>query len=355
MPRFMFRLLNEHRLPLVAAMQLPGCQISLEQWSVAGGLMVEINSLARLTMNRFLLSLWLAGAVLYAGSTLLSLNNFADPFGGEPDRLGHLNRAGSIDQAGRNGTVVETPFASAQTEIGSKSGQVAGTGAQVRPDATAPEIPPFAKTSVDERAHAQGSDESLIVTSATAIHDGPSGEADIIGEAQPGGRVQVAEREAEWVRFVDPASGRSGWIDADALEPRQEGDIASVGESPANRKAVTTDEAQSESNYNQVQQEDERQADPSTNQSASDAVGEDVASHQRPRSKPKAENKEANRSARAVPPDSPHWAKDTRRRAHEYAEFPPDAEFIPPQKRRFGILARRRMLRQGFTSAPWSD
>jgi uncharacterized protein YgiM (DUF1202 family) len=52
----------------------------------------------------------------------------------------------------------------------------------------------------------------LRVASAASIRKGPSTSHDIIGTAQAGAEVQVLTRESGWVQFIDPVSGRTGWI-----------------------------------------------------------------------------------------------------------------------------------------------
>ena len=50
------------------------------------------------------------------------------------------------------------------------------------------------------------------VASAANIHSGPSASDALLGTAQVGVEAEVAARDAEWVRIIDPASGKTGWI-----------------------------------------------------------------------------------------------------------------------------------------------
>jgi hypothetical protein len=62
-------------------------------------------------------------------------------------------------------------------------------------------------------------DQLLKLTSRATIYNAPSASADIIGTAFVGARVHVASQNSGWVKIVDPASGREGWIDSPDLSP----------------------------------------------------------------------------------------------------------------------------------------
>ena len=57
----------------------------------------------------------------------------------------------------------------------------------------------------------------LIVTSAATIRNGPSSAAKKIGTASAGAELHVKAREKDWVQFVDPSSGNTGWIQSSLL------------------------------------------------------------------------------------------------------------------------------------------
>ena len=61
--------------------------------------------------------------------------------------------------------------------------------------------------------------ERLVVRTAANIHSGPSSKSALMGQAQQGAELDVAERDAGWVRFVDPATSRTGWIHEGLLTP----------------------------------------------------------------------------------------------------------------------------------------
>ena len=61
--------------------------------------------------------------------------------------------------------------------------------------------------------------ERLVVRSAANIRSRPSSKSTLIGTAQAGAELEVADREAGWVRFVDPATSYTGWIHEGLLTP----------------------------------------------------------------------------------------------------------------------------------------
>ena len=61
--------------------------------------------------------------------------------------------------------------------------------------------------------------ERLVVRSAANMRKGPSSKSTLIGTAPVGAELEVAERHARWVRFVDPATSNSGWIYGGLLAP----------------------------------------------------------------------------------------------------------------------------------------
>jgi hypothetical protein len=127
----------------------------------------------------------------------------------------------------------------------------------------------------------------LIVTSAATIRNGPSSAAKKIGTASAGAELHVKAREKDWVQFIDPSSGNTGWIQSSLL-------------------------------------------------AAASAKGVDGLAV------PKAANKVAKKT-----PSPPPGISQRRR---SYADLPSDEEFFPPRKRGPVLLNRRRMLREGLLS-----
>jgi hypothetical protein len=138
--------------------------------------------------------------------------------------------------------------------------------------------------------------EMLIVTSAATIRNGPSLAAKKIGTATAGAELHVKSREKNWVQFVDPSSGNTGWIQSSLL-------AAASGEG------------------------------------VDGLVVPKAADTGQVKAKPKLAKKT---------PSPPSQISPQRRRS--YADLPSDEEFFAPRKRGPVLLNRRRMLREGLLS-----
>ena len=87
--------------------------------------------------------------------------------------------------------------------------------------------PPVADAAIDEKSTAGldpatssvGQAERLVVRLAANIRSEPSSKSTLIGTAHVGAELEVAERQARWVRFVDPATSHTGWIYEGLLTP----------------------------------------------------------------------------------------------------------------------------------------
>jgi hypothetical protein len=141
------------------------------------------------------------------------------------------------------------------------------------------------------------STEVFIVTAAASIRNGPSTSAKKLGTATAGAKLQVKQRENDWVHFVDPASGNTGWIQVSLL-----------------KKPAPISEAKT-------------LVVPQTVEPAS------VKPAKAKLTKAKLAKKKLSVPAKAT-----------------YVDLPPDEEFLPPRRRGPGLLSRRRMLRQGLMS-----
>ena len=138
------------------------------------------------------------------------------------------------------------------------------------------------------------------------IHSGPSSKSALMGQAQQGAELDVAERDAGWVRFVDPATSRTGWIHEGLLTPLRSESVSSTIERP-----ITA------------------------------AAGEAA--------KPNAKVPRNGVRPRAASHSAPKQRVGGRRSLSGYAQLPTGEEFRS-NKRRFGPFARRRMLREGMLS-----
>jgi len=134
----------------------------------------------------------------------------------------------------------------------------------------------------------------LIVTSAATIRNGPSSAAKKIGTASAGAELHVKAREKDWVQFVDPSSGNTGWIQSSLLAAASAKGVDGL----AVRKAANTPQVQPV--------------------------------------KPKVAKK------------TPSPPSQISQQPKSYADLPGDEEFFSTRKR--GLLSRRRILREGLLS-----
>jgi SH3 domain-containing protein len=252
-------------------------------------------------MAPFLATLWMIGAVVYLGGTVL-LTNAVNLFG--PENRGTLVRETkrSITPLPKV-TSVEGSATASQTNLQNVAG--AQRRHAISPDQPYYEDPALtlpSTPSTEEGPKALASepnvdvagDEMFRVTAAATIRNGPSVSARKIGTATAGAELKVKAREKDWVQFVDPSSGNSGWIQASLVEPASHREEALPLPSPTEASPVNP-------------------------------------------AKPKLARKKPSGPAKVA------------RRPATYAGLPPDEEFVP-RKRRGGPLSRRRVLREGLMS-----
>jgi hypothetical protein len=141
--------------------------------------------------------------------------------------------------------------------------------------------------------------ETFQVTKAATIRNGPSAKAKI-GTATPGAQLQVRRHENEWIQFVDPSSGNTGWIQSDLVA-----------------------EATGSTNVRSANSEAQK---PPQKRSVKKVVKQKMPSLKAAQPTPKPE------------------------RSH--ADLPDDEDFIQDDRgsRPMGLFARRRMLREGLMS-----
>ncbi len=138
--------------------------------------------------------------------------------------------------------------------------------------------------------------EMLIVTSAATIRNAPSPAAKKIGTASAGAELHVKAREKDWVQFVDPSSGNTGWIQSSLLAAASAKEVEGV----AVPKAINTGQVKP--------------------------------------AKPKLAKKILRPPSQISP------------RPRDYADVPADEEFFSTGRRGPGPLSRRRRLREGLLS-----
>lgn len=212
-------------------------------------------------MKRSLLSLWLVGAALYAGSTLLLTNsiNFpeSNPFRTPPN---------SAEPQAWRSVPTQIPPAQTKRETFTQSERIAAQGASSPPAHAISTMPSAGERAIEEtdriRPHpadtspgaAQASaetpqagpnslpnqTESLQVASAASIRKGPGTSHEIIGTLRSGAEVQVLRREAGWVQLNDPASDTMGWTYSKFLVSNEV--TANTGAAKRPSAQVSTDE-----------------------------------------------------------------------------------------------------------------
>ena len=246
-------------------------------------------------MKHLLATLWLIGAVVYLISTLL-FTNAISLFGENYKQASALPTADPL--------MVPSPGT-----------LTTGTAIAERPHAISPNQPPSEPSPFNEAPEwppmaspLAAADPLTIATlklrSTANIRSEPSLSAKIIGTAAVGSEIQITAREADWIQFIDPGSGNSGWIHSTLVEAVGSADALVAATKPAKGQPQT------------------------------EAVKQNS-------SKPSKQSTKNPVASKRSPP--------TDRLPGAYVELPRDDDFLPARKRgRSGILERRRMLREGL-------
>jgi hypothetical protein len=279
----------------------------------------------RFGMKVLLPTLWVVGGALYLGSTLISTRTvkpFDDDLGRPP--IGQLestqtnapdNSHSVSDTAKRRHAILPEQPSSDPT---------------LPPTAEAPPhevLPLSAESWGQETSLSQPSEvlpqpsEKLRIKSDTSIRDRPTDSAQVIGTAKAGAEIQIKSREGSWVQFVG-RSGDTGWIDSSsAISPTAAG-TAALASSQVSEESSVADTPK-----------------PKTMK-------------QRPKKAPEAyiESDDPPTRRRRLSTELSVDENITSRRGPGI-ELPSDEDFLAPRKRgRFGILERRRFLRDGLLS-----
>jgi Bacterial SH3 domain len=235
--------------------------------------------------KRSLAWLWLFGVVLYAASTWLGADMAPDNAAPAPG-LTSISPKATIDPGSIQKTAPQTD------------------AAVTKPSSTPQQsFPDHALEANLEGAVETASMpvERLVVRSTANIRDGPSSKHAVVGKATVGAELAVAERQGGWVRFVDTATSNTGWIYQGLLAPLET--IPAAEEPEATTISKRPDAAK-------------------TKRHGRDDPG-------------------GLASPAAIKQPSTHASRA------EYRELPPDETFRP-RNRRFGLFARRKMLREGL-------
>jgi len=269
------------------------------------------------TMAPFLTALWITGAGLYLIGTLL-FTNAVNLFGNDERKKPLTETSWPAESLPKVASVEEKSVEQGDRQIKPEAD---------RPHAISPDQPPYespiltapSSTVPQEELGAPSpsepiqdlvivpSSEILMVLAAATIRKGPSTTAKKIGTANAGAKLQVKAREREWVQFVDPSSGNTGWIQSSLLAEASSSEAKEV----AAPKAAEIPTAE-------------------PRKPTAEAV------------KPKLVKKRVRQE-----PGTPTQVTE---RPRTYVELPADGEFLPPRRRGPGFLNKRRMLREGLMS-----
>jgi hypothetical protein len=192
-------------------------------------------------MHRMLLALWLVGAALYAGFSLVpppdqplvETAKRADPATSQPPKAAAPQRTATAEPTGPTAP----PASSAQ---GVETGSPAEQNQAAVPDHG---------TSSTERSNGdpQGQGEFHHnygeISRGAPVHGGPSVASEIVGYAAAGAAIELLERRAGWVKFVDPATQKEGWIyEIYVSTERQKGLGAEPMPQPTEEAAIDPDD-----------------------------------------------------------------------------------------------------------------
>ncbi len=211
--------------------------------------------------NKLLLSLWLVGAVLYAGGTIFFANAIlgagsrsaeiaADKVtttpapmqvaqcepgsaaAAEAAKPAENEATAAVPPAPAHGTQPEQPVKTAalpapagdateEAADGDSAPQPPTTDAGPQPaeDGQAPDQQPWEARTPGPNADQGQAEWAQIVASAADVHAQPSADAPSIYALPAGRQVRVLTRANGWAQVQDVASGGTGWVDARALAP----------------------------------------------------------------------------------------------------------------------------------------
>jgi hypothetical protein len=208
--------------------------------------------------NKLLLSLWIAGGLLYAGGTIFLANALlgagtrnveiaADKVKTTPQPM----QVAQCDPAPAAADPAKTSqdqekSAAAEPKAGSASAPVktaalpAGTkdeadqaadgdsvpqlptadaAPQQAPQDAAPPYGPDQSEAGPQDANPDHSQGVWIVATTADVHNQPSAQAPSIYSLPAGRQVRVLARDNDWAQVQDVASGGTGWVDAQLLAP----------------------------------------------------------------------------------------------------------------------------------------
>jgi Bacterial SH3 domain len=251
---------------------------------------------------------WLTGAALCL-IAMLVLTSALNPFGGnDRSEVASPPKIASIDGKPTQESG-QPPIAARPESLPDQPHEASAL--TVRPavvqqeEFSAPSPPP---EPIEGPTEAQSA-EVLKVTKHATLRNRPSTRASKIGTATPGTAIHVKARERDWVQFVDPSSGQTGWIHASLVRPAWGSGAAAVAATQADTLAPSKPKVAKK----QIKQKPSAPLQ---------------ASKQRP--------------LRREPPGPGQRA---------YADVGDDDEFLALRSPSSGLLRKRRMLREGLMSS----
>jgi hypothetical protein len=180
----------------------------------------------------------------------------------------------------------------------------------------------------------------LKVTRKAKIRSGPSAGSKVIGKATPGAKLQVKARENGWVHFVDPSSGKTGWIWSNLVAPA----LAEAGNTVAatGSQEAGSLKARTPSDLLPPASEGQTSVAGTRSEEAPSAPQQPRPMKKRVKPKSDAPSEVAKQRLSRPSPASVDSAS---------ADLPDDEEFLTERPtRRMGFVARRRTLREGLLS-----
>ncbi len=221
--------------------------------------------------SNLLLTLWLIGGLLYAGSTLFLANALFGGIGVSSDSS-KVATAAPDDQCKKENVASGTdPATTAAVQIKEEAKAAAGNQQQSRASSpvAAPKVDPSAQAGSTSQDSAAPSDEAALGpedgelppwhSEGVGPQDGEEGTAQEVGEGEwahvvagtadmrsepslssqmiyalpSGWQVRVISKVPGWVQVQDANSGASGWVDATAVAPLQPDERNRYGGYPA--------------------------------------------------------------------------------------------------------------------------
>ena len=191
-------------------------------------------------MKHALVGLWLIGGVLYLAGTVL----FSDAVSlvGQEERVPPSDQS-TITASKQPQPTKADPIAEQSPQPQPKAAAAPDRKHAISPDqpASEPPLTPEATNPVQTGAPVstveppkgaeiaqlpRPADQPKVtrkLQSAASIRSGPTMESEIIGTAAAGAELQITAYEGDWVKFVDPRSGNTGWLHSKSIESERAG------------------------------------------------------------------------------------------------------------------------------------